>query len=110
MIETNDKILRLSQSINKHDETETVENTYFKLFCYNDFIADIFKTGFLQHFLNILVNNGFGMSEIINLNYSIKRKQKVLMDAIKETEIDQFNLILYDRVTDKQARKMEEDT
>ena len=71
MIETNDKSLRLSQSIYKYDETEIVENTYFKLFCYNDFIADIFKTVFLQHFQNILVNNGFVMSEIgeiINLS------------------------------------------
>ena len=48
--------------------------------------------------------------EIINLNYSIKRKQKVLMDEIKETEIDQFIGIVYNRVTDKQAREMEEDT
>ena len=48
MIETNDKILRLSQSVNKYDETEIVENTYFKLFCYNDFLADIFKTDFLR--------------------------------------------------------------
>ena len=39
MIETNDKVLRLSQSINKYDETEIVENTYFKLFCYNDFLG-----------------------------------------------------------------------
>ena len=53
LIETNEKILRLSQSINKYDETEIVENTYFKLFCYNDFLADIFKTGFLQLLVKI---------------------------------------------------------
>ena len=111
MIETNDKILRMSQSINKYDETEIVENTYFKLFCYNDFLADIFKTGFLQHFQNILVNNGSGMSEIgetKNKNYSIKRKQKVLIDKIKENEIDQFIGIVHEEVTDKQAKEMEE--
>ena len=93
MIETNDKILRLSQSINKYDEAEIVENTYFKLFCYNDFLADIFKTDFLQHFKIILVNNGFSMSEVgevKNLNYSIKRKQKALMNTIKNNEIDEF--------------------
>ena len=111
MIETNDKILRLSQSINKFDETEIVENTYFKLFCYNDFLADIFKTDFLQHFQNILVNNGFTLSEIgeiKNFNYSIKRKQKILMDKIKDDEIDQFIGIDHDEVPDKQAKEMEE--
>lgn len=99
MIETNDKILRMSQSINKYDETEIVENTYFKLFCYNDFLADIFKTGFLQHFQNILVNNGFTMSEVgetKNLNYSIKRKQKVLMNKIQDDEINEFVGIVCD--------------
>ena len=59
MIETNDKIVRMSQSINTYDETEIVEDTYFKLFCYNEFLSDIYKTGFLQHFQNILNCNGF---------------------------------------------------
>ena len=109
LIETNEKILRLSQSINKYDETEIVENTYFKLFCYNDFLADIFKTGFLQHFQNILVNNGFGMSEVgetKNLNYSTKRKQKVLMDVIRDKEIRQF----IEHVHEKEKQTEDEDT
>jgi hypothetical protein len=55
LIETNEKILRLSQSINKYDETEIVENTYFKLFCYNDLLADIFKTGFLPKHIFIII-------------------------------------------------------
>ena len=111
MIEKNDKILRMSQSINKYDEPEIVENTYFILFCYNDFLADIFQTVFLQHFQNILVNNGFTLSEfgeIKNLNYSIKRKQKVLTDIIKDNEIDEFIGIVHEEVTDKQAKETEE--
>jgi hypothetical protein len=109
MIETNDKILRMSQSINKYDDTEIVENTYFKIFCYNDFLADIFKTGFLQHLQNILVNNGFDMSEVgetKNLNYSTKRKQKVLMDVIRDKEIQQF----IEHVHDKEKQTEDEDT
>jgi len=107
----------MSQSINKYDETEIVENTYFKLFCYNDLLADIFKTGFLQHFQNILINNGFGMSEIgemKNLNYSIKRKQKILIDKINDNEIDEFIGIVHnfddEEDTDKPAKEMEEFT
>ena len=115
MIVTNDKILRMSQSINKYDETEIVENTYFKLFCYNYFLADIFKTDFLKHFQNILVNNGFGMSEIgetKHLNYSIKQKQKILMDTIKDNEIDEFIGIVHnfddEEDTNKPAKEIEE--
>ena len=99
MVETNDKILRLSQSINKFDETEIVENTYFKLFCYNEFLADIFKTDFLQHFQNILINNGFNLKEfgeIKNLHYAIKRKHKILMEKIQDDEIKEYIKLVYD--------------
>ena len=93
MIETNDRLLRISQNINKNDDSEIVENTYFKLFCYNEFLSNIFKTGFTQHFQNILNLNGFGLKELgenKTLEYSIKRKQKVLMDKIKADEISKF--------------------
>ena len=99
MIETNDKILRMSQSINKYDETEIVENTYFKLFCYNEFLADIFKTDFLQHFQNILNSNGFNLNEfgeMKNLHHTIKRKQKILMEKIQDDEIKEFIKLVYD--------------
>ena len=48
------------------------------------------------------------IGETKNLNYSIKRKQKVLMDTIKDNEIDQFIGIVHEEVTDKQATEMEE--
>ena len=93
MIETNDRLLRISQNINKNDDSEIVKNTYFKLFCYNEFLSNIFKTGFTQHFQNILNLNGFSLKELgenKTLEYSIKRKQKVLMDKIKADEISKF--------------------
>ena len=48
------------------------------------------------------------IGEIKNLNYSIKRKQKVLTDIIKDNEIDEFIGIVHEEVTDKQAKEMEE--
>ena len=48
------------------------------------------------------------IGETKNLNYSIKRKQKVLMEKIKDNEIDQFIGIVHEEVTDKQAKEMEE--
>jgi len=107
MVETNDKILRLSQSINKFDETEIVENTYFKLFCYNEFLADIFKTDFLQHFQNILVSNGFNLNEfgeIKNLHYAIKRKHKILMEKIQDDEIKEYIKLIYDEEIEDDAK------
>ena len=61
MIETNDRLLRISQNINKNDDYEIVENTYFKIFCYNEHLLNIFKTGFTYHFQNILKLNGFSL-------------------------------------------------
>ena len=93
MIDTNDRLLRISQNINKNDDYEIVENTYFKIFCYNEFLLNIFKTGFTNHFQNILKLNGFSLKElglIKNLEEPIKRKQKILMDKIRSDEIDEF--------------------
>ena len=64
MIETNDRLLRISQNINKNDDYEIVENTYFKIFCYNEHLLNIFKTGFTYHFQNILKLNGFSLKEL----------------------------------------------
>ena len=52
------------------------------------------------------------IGEIKNLNYSIKRKQKILMDKINDNEIDEFIGIVHnfddEEDTDKPAKEIEE--
>lgn len=96
MIEINDKLLRLSQSINKNDDFEIVENSFFKCFCYNEYIDNIFKTGYLTHYENILRNNGFileSVGEKQDFDLSIKRKHTELRQEIRENQIEEFALL-----------------
>ena len=59
LLACNNKLLGLCRSTNENDESIIVENTYFKLYCYNEYQDSVFWTGFLQHYENILRNNGF---------------------------------------------------
>lgn len=93
MIKINDKVLRMSYNINADDDGEIVDNTFFKLFCYNEYIINIYDTGYNEHFNNLLKHNGFtlktkGKKEDFKLE--TKRKLKDLKDETKEILIKQF--------------------
>ena len=46
-------------SLNENDEETVNKNTYFKIFCYNEYVKDIYSTNKLYHYENILKYNGF---------------------------------------------------
>ena len=60
----NNKLLGLSRSTNERDESLIIENTFFKIYCYNEYQDSLFWTDFLQHYENILRNNGFELKSI----------------------------------------------
>lgn len=93
MIEVNDKVLRLSQSINIDEESEIIKNSFFKMFCYNEFITNIFYTGYLKHFENILTKNGFKLKEVgvhSDLDVKIKVAHTKLRQEVKDDLIYEF--------------------
>lgn len=59
MLLTNEKLLNLSKSTTIEDDIEIVENTFFLIWCYNEYRRNIFKTGFKQHYKNLLSESGF---------------------------------------------------
>ena len=36
--------------LNKNDDAEIVENSFFNLWCYNEYVKDTFETNKLKHF------------------------------------------------------------
>lgn len=90
MIKYNDKILGLSKSINENDEIKIVNNTFFKLFCYNEYQISIFKTGFLQHFENLLKDNGFNLTQTGQYKKLDKDELKELNEVYKLLKEDDF--------------------
>ena len=103
MIEINDKILRLSGIRTIDEEDGIIKNTYFKIFCYNEFMEQIYRTGFLEHYQNILIKAGFKLvikGEFKKLDLKINTKQTMLMNQFKDEEIKRFIDICYDTLPD----------
>jgi len=89
LMKTNEKILCLSKSTTIDDDVKIVENSFFKMWCYEEYKRMLFKTGFLQHYKNILSNAGFIHSDKGEY-VKMSRKEKM---SLKE---------IYDKYTDKQ--------
>jgi len=48
--------------IDEHDQIQVVRNTFFNLYCYNEFVRDTYETNKVKHFELILRENGFNLS------------------------------------------------
>jgi len=48
--------------LDENDEFKIIENTFFNLFYYNEFVKDIYESNKLKHFELIVQENGFNMS------------------------------------------------
>jgi hypothetical protein len=104
MIKMNEKILSLSKSVNEDDEIKIVENTYFKLFCYKEYINSIYMTGFLQHYENILENAGFNVlekGENSKLDKETNREFKESYEMLTEEDFQNFLTLRYTELNDE---------
>lgn len=118
MIKYNEKLLGLSKSVNENDDVKIVENTFFKLFCYEEFQDAIFRTGFLKHFETILVNNGFNLTETGIYKKLDKESQKQITEIYNQLKEDDFDTFIDAKFKDldneielvKNAETMEEYT
>ena len=60
--------------INEVDEIVFIENMFFNLFCYNEYVYDIYKTNKVKHFELLLEENGFKLSVVGDRNMKINKK------------------------------------
>lgn len=93
MIKYNNRLLGLSGSKNEDDEIQIVENTFFKMFCYEEFQDEIFHTGYLQHYENILKRDGFDLcseGEKKKLPKEKGIKLKEMFEIFEDEKFDQF--------------------
>ena len=93
MIKYNNRLLNMSKSINENDDVKIVENTFFKLFCYNEYQTSIFNTGFVEHYENILIRDGFELEEVgdkAKLDKEIQKEFKELYEVVKDEQFESF--------------------
>ena len=52
-IQISKKLINLCQYLNKNDDMEIIENSFFHLWCYHEYVKDTYETNKLKHFENI---------------------------------------------------------
>jgi len=91
MVKFNNRLLGMSSSRNEDDEVKIIDNTFFKLFCYNEYQAEIFGTGFINHYENILIRDGFVLSEKGNNKKLEAETKKEFNELYKELQTENFD-------------------
>lgn len=86
-VETSDKLLNMCTSIDNDDQLVINENTFFKLFCYNEWVKDIYNTNKRHHYKQILLNNGFSLSNVGEFK-KLNEHAKEEMIEIREDNIN----------------------
>lgn len=101
--ETLRKNIEYFQSSNQHlynisttyDEDEEkykiIENSFFNLYSYTEYIKDIYKTNMTKHYQEILIENGFIMSEEGKTGKLDKEEKTEIKELTKEIREKLFN-------------------
>lgn len=95
-IRMNERILRLSTSRNLDEEQVIIKNRFFKMYCYNEYIKNIYYTDYLNHLRNIYKEAGFILRTIGDIEETKREKMKRLkehFDLIKQIDarcVDNF--------------------
>ena len=83
---TSNKLFNICGNIDNNDDETINKNSFFNLYCYNEFVADIYNTDKLKHYETILKDNGFVLSsigEVVKLNNKKTDEMKNIICSIK---------------------------
>lgn len=107
LIEINHKINNICKQFNENEETYINENMFFNIFCYNEYIFDIYNTNKKMHYELILKTNGF-ILECEGDNMKIKLKTKKELEILYKS-VDLVKEYLNDISDDKNNKDKYQD-
>jgi len=82
-ITESDQLLNISSYTDEEDNLKIVENTFFNLFCYNEYVKDIYETNKYLHYREILKENNF---EIIDEDVEKSKLSKEIKNEMKDLD------------------------
>ena len=91
--------------LDENDELQIIENTFYNLFKYNEYINDTFNTNKTIHYELFLKNAGFMLSSVGEPNKMNKKNKRALSEVTQMIDEKLFNEFL---LADSQTR-IEED-
>ena len=94
-IKTSEQIMEVCQVLDEETTDINInENTFFNLYCYNEYNADIFRTSRLYHFQNILKIAKFKLVSLDDipdkLDNIVKHEMKTIKNEINEVLFNEF--------------------
>lgn len=92
-IKTCSALIDICQAVTEDEELLFIENIFFNLYSYNEYIKDIYDTNHKEHYETILNVEGFKISNMgdkIKLTVPDKKEQTINMMNISETLLNNF--------------------
>jgi hypothetical protein len=83
----------LCVQVNENDQQMVIKNTFFKLFCYNEYVKDVYQSNIKIHFKQLLQQNGFVLSSVgekKKLEKIVKGQMKELTGEVQEASFEHF--------------------
>ena len=90
LINSCDKIKKVCLNTNEDDEETIIENTFFKMWCFNEYTNDCYNTNKICHFQNILIEEGFILVHIGKDIVLDKKKQTQMIKTTKENSVNDY--------------------
>ena len=104
-VQTSKLFNKLCSYVDEFDEIKVVQNTFFNLYCYNEWVKDVYASNKLMHFELLLKLNGLNLSsegEVATLGKGEKARQKEVVTALSTELFDEF-LAARNKYDDKYA-------
>jgi hypothetical protein len=90
LIDSCDKIKKVCLNYNQDDEEIIIDNTFFKMWCFNEYINDCYNTNKICHFQNILIDEGFELMHVGKDVVLDKKKQTQMIKTTKDNDINAY--------------------
>ena len=103
------ELVEVCTHIDEDDEMVVIENSFFKLYCYNEYVMDIYGTNKVKHYENLLEDSGFKIQrdaskptrlpkqkkqEIISITHNINEELFKEFLTTQDKEHDKFKALL----------------
>ena len=90
-IKTNKAITNISTCLDENDDIKVLENSFFNIYCYNEYVKDIYQTNKEKHFELILESNGFIITEEGQPKQLNKEQQEEMKSLVEECNDELFD-------------------
>ena len=92
---SNKHLYNVSTTYDEDDEKyKVIENSFFNLFSFSEYMIDLYKTNMTKHYQDLLIMNGFVMSEEGNIEKLDKEEKHDLKELTKEIQEELFKEFL----------------